>query len=112
MVGHIHKKCISFSGINCRSREHPIYCNNGLRMAQPAHILRSNNKKSAEPQQKLLLLAVFLDPIVRIRWQNQRELREAKLGSLSFAVKTRLASRSPARALSVAARARTNMISK
>lgn len=39
VVGHINQNSISFSGINCRSREHPIHCDNWLGVTQPAYIL-------------------------------------------------------------------------
>lgn len=39
MVSDIYKELISFSRIHCRPWEHPINCDYGFCMAQPAHIV-------------------------------------------------------------------------
>ena len=57
MVGDIDEDLISFSDINGRSWEHPIYCNNWFGMAEPAHILHLN-LRPREAEEQLVYISV------------------------------------------------------
>ena len=50
VVGDIGDNVISFSDINGRSWKHPIYCNDWLGMAQPAHILHLNLRPNKDQE--------------------------------------------------------------